>query len=366
MPPKRKPGPASKVGRYESPPPQEQSPGASTSSSSSEEKKKKRAAARPPPQEKSPGGASSSYSSDDSGFLPPPEIVERNPRTAPAQSPEAVAINARRSAASGSDPGVASSSGPGQVRNLNLWPNDDSDEDLNEEDVFDHDNRRTPPPPLIRSSNVQAGVEDNNDTDSEPIDNNCNDRLDDGNGNNVSSKSKQQGRPSGANKSGPGAKRKLADSTDEDDGSPRKSRKKKKPRKMFAAKSSGSINPNARGRGDGTDSAGKSGPKNAPNPKRGTGIPGTRKNFRPGTKALKEIRKFQSTVNLLIPALPFSRLVREVATNVAGTRDLRFQSAAIKALQEASEAFLVGLFEDVSLCAIHAKRVTIMPKEGFY
>ena len=365
MPPKRKPGPASKVGRYESPPPQEQSPGASTSSSSSEEKKKKRAAARPPPQEKSPGGASSSYSSDDSGFLPPPEIVERNPRTAPAQSPEAVAINARRSAASGSDPGVASSSGPGQVRNLNLWPNDDSDEDLNEEDVFDHDNRRTPPPPLIRSSNVQAGVEDNNDTDSEPLDNNSNDRLDDGNGNNVSSKSKQQGRPSGVDKSGPGAKRKLAASTDEDDGSPsRKSRKKKKPRKMFAAKSSGSIQPNARG--DGRASAGKSGPKNAPNSKRGTGISGSRRNFRPGTKALQEIRKFQSTVHLLIPALPFSRLVREVATNVAGTRDLRFQSAAIKALQEASEAFLVGLFEDVSLCAIHAKRVTIMPKEGFY
>ena len=362
MPPKRKPGPASKVGRNESPPPQEQSPGASTSSSSSEEKK--RAAGRPPPQEKSPGGESSSYSSDDSGFLPPPELVERNPRIAiaPAQSPEAVAINARRSAASGSDPGVASSSGPGQVRNLNLWPNDDSDEDLNEEDVFDHDNRRTPPPPLIRSSNVQAGVEDNNDTDSEPLDNNCNDRLDDGNGNNVSSKSKQQGRPSGVDKSGPGAKRKLADSTDEDDGSLRKARKKKKPRKMFAAKSSGSINPNARGRGDGTDSAGKSGPKNAPNTKWGTGIPGTRRKFRPGMKALKEIRKFQSTVNLLIPALPFSRLVREVATNVAGTRDIRFQSAAIKALQEASEAFLVGLFEDVSLCAIHAKRVTIMVK----
>ena len=361
MPPKRKPGPASKVGRYESPPPQEQSPGASTSSSSSEEKKKKRAAARPPPQEKSPGGASSSYSSDDSGFLPPPEIVERNPRTAPAQSPEAVAINARRSAASGSDPGVASSSGPGQVRNLNLWPNDDSDEDLNEEDVFDHDNRRTPPPPLIRSSNVQAGVEDNNDTDSEPLDNNSNDRLDDGNGNNVSSKSKQQGRPSGVDKSGPGAKRKLAASTDEDDGSPsRKSRKKKKPRKMFAAKSSGFLQPKASG--DDRASAGKSGPKNAPNSKRGPGISGSKRNFRPGTKALQEIRKFQRTVHLLIPALPFSRLVREVATNVAGTRDLRFQSAAIKALQEASEAFLVGLFEDVHLCAIHAKRVTIMPK----
>ena len=137
---------------------------------------------------------------------------------------------------------------------------------------------------------------------------------------------------------------------------------------MFAAKSSGSIQPciQPNARGDGKASAGKLGSKNAQNSKRGTGISGSKRNFRPGTKALQEIRKFQRTVHLLIPALPFSRLVREVATNVAGTRDLRFQSAAIKALQEASEAFLVGLFEDVSLCAIHAKRVTIMPKEGFY
>jgi len=43
--------------------------------------------------------------------------------------------------------------------------------------------------------------------------------------------------------------------------------------------------------------------------------------------------------------------------------ELRFQSAAIMALQEAAEAYLVGLFEDSNLCAIHAKRITIMPKD---
>uniref|UniRef100_A0A3Q4AWE9 Histone H3 n=1 Tax=Mola mola TaxID=94237 RepID=A0A3Q4AWE9_MOLML len=64
---------------------------------------------------------------------------------------------------------------------------------------------------------------------------------------------------------------------------------------------------------------------------------------------------------LLIRKLPFQRLVREIAQDFK--TDLRFQSAAIGALQEASEAYLVGLFEDTNLCAIHAKRVTIMPKD---
>ncbi|CAH2021283.1 unnamed protein product [Acanthoscelides obtectus] len=59
--------------------------------------------------------------------------------------------------------------------------------------------------------------------------------------------------------------------------------------------------------------------------------------------------------------LPFQRLVREIAQDFK--TDLRFQSSAVMALQEASEAYLVGLFEDTNLCAIHAKRVTIMPKD---
>jgi histone H3 len=42
---------------------------------------------------------------------------------------------------------------------------------------------------------------------------------------------------------------------------------------------------------------------------------------------------------------------------------VRFQSLALEGLQEAAEAYLVGLFEDTNLCAIHAKRVTICPKD---
>ena len=81
--------------------------------------------------------------------------------------------------------------------------------------------------------------------------------------------------------------------------------------------------------------------------------------YRPGTVALREIRKYQKSTELLIRKLPFQRLVREIAQDFK--TDLRFQSSAVLALQEASEAYLVGLFEDTNLCAIHAKRVTIMP-----
>ena len=83
--------------------------------------------------------------------------------------------------------------------------------------------------------------------------------------------------------------------------------------------------------------------------------------YRPGTVALREIRKFQKSTELLIRKLPFQRLVRQIAHDLKP--DLRFQSAAIGALQEAAEAYIVGLFEDTNLCAIHAKRVTIMPKD---
>jgi histone H3 len=83
--------------------------------------------------------------------------------------------------------------------------------------------------------------------------------------------------------------------------------------------------------------------------------------FRPGTVALREIRKYQKSTELLIRKLPFQRLVREISQEFK--TDLRFQSNAIAALQEAAEAYLVGLFEDTNLCAIHAKRVTIMTKD---
>ena len=81
----------------------------------------------------------------------------------------------------------------------------------------------------------------------------------------------------------------------------------------------------------------------------------------PGTVALHEVRRYQKSTELLIRQPPFQRLVREIAQGF--NTDLRFQSAAIGALQEASEAYLVGLFEDTNLCAIHAKRVTVMPKD---
>ena len=83
--------------------------------------------------------------------------------------------------------------------------------------------------------------------------------------------------------------------------------------------------------------------------------------YRPGTVALREIRKYQKSTELLIRKLPFQRLVREVAQDFKN--DLRFQGSAVMALQEAAEAYLVSLFEDTNLCAIHAKRVTIMPRD---
>ena len=83
--------------------------------------------------------------------------------------------------------------------------------------------------------------------------------------------------------------------------------------------------------------------------------------YRPGTVALREIRKYQRSTELLIRKMPFQRLIKEIAQGLKA--ELRFQSAAVLALQEISEAYLVSLFEDTNLCAIHAKRVTIMPKD---
>ena len=111
---------------------------------------------------------------------------------------------------------------------------------------------------------------------------------------------------------------------------------------------------------------------------------------RPGQKALQEIRVYQRSTELLIRKLPFARLVREVCNDVAGNAEFRWrvprrpsidrararaarrdvdrarprrQASAISALQEATEAHFVQLFEDANLCAIHGKRVTIMVKD---
>lgn len=85
------------------------------------------------------------------------------------------------------------------------------------------------------------------------------------------------------------------------------------------------------------------------------------KRYRPGTVALREIRRYQKTTEFLIRKMPFHRVVREIAQDFK--TDLRFQAAAVAALQESAEAYLVGLFEDTNLAAIHARRVTIMPKD---
>ncbi|KAE9419402.1 hypothetical protein Angca_003326 [Angiostrongylus cantonensis] len=83
--------------------------------------------------------------------------------------------------------------------------------------------------------------------------------------------------------------------------------------------------------------------------------------YRPGTVALREIRRYRKSTELLIRKLPFQRLVREILQY--HNAYLRLQSSAVMALQEAAEAYLVELFEDTNLCAIHAKRVTITPKD---
>ena len=83
--------------------------------------------------------------------------------------------------------------------------------------------------------------------------------------------------------------------------------------------------------------------------------------FRPGTVALREIRRYQKTTELLIRKLPFQRFAREMSWDFM--TDIRFTSSALAALQEATEAYVVGLFEDTNLCCIHAKRVTIQPRD---
>ena len=87
-----------------------------------------------------------------------------------------------------------------------------------------------------------------------------------------------------------------------------------------------------------------------------------KRRMRPGEKALREIRQYQSSTSLLLRRLPFARLVREIQYGMT-RQPYRWQGSAILALQEAAEAHLVGLFEDSNLCAIHGKRVTIMPKD---
>ena len=92
--------------------------------------------------------------------------------------------------------------------------------------------------------------------------------------------------------------------------------------------------------------------------------PKRRKRFHPGTVALREIRKYQKSTQLLIRKLPFRRLVREVMDVCgSGHTALRINGQALEALQDATEAYIVGVFEDTNLCALHANRVTIQPRD---
>ena len=119
---------------------------------------------------------------------------------------------------------------------------------------------------------------------------------------------------------------------------PRISTGGKTPRKQLATKAASKLAPNTRG---------------VKKPHR----------YRPGTVALREIRRYQKSTDLLIRKLPFQRLVREITIDLNLVRGIRFQGSALVAMQEAAEAHIVALFEDANLCAIHARRATVMPKD---
>jgi histone H3 len=91
-----------------------------------------------------------------------------------------------------------------------------------------------------------------------------------------------------------------------------------------------------------------------------------KKLFRPGEKALREIRQYQRSTDHIVRKAPFMRVVREILTDEARhrlVREVRIQSDAVEALHEAAEAFMVSVFEDTNLCARHGNRSTVMPKD---
>ncbi|XAR53975.1 hypothetical protein NMG60_11028940 [Bertholletia excelsa] len=129
----------------------------------------------------------------------------------------------------------------------------------------------------------------------------------------------------------------------------------------------GRHRPASSGRGPSTPaSAGsKSKPsRRSPRISPSSSIPGQKRKFRhrPGTVALREIRHFQKTWHRVIPAAPFIRTVKEISDSVS-SGVTRWTAEALVAIQEAAEDYLIHLFEDAMLCAIHAKRVTLMKKD---
>ena len=117
----------------------------------------------------------------------------------------------------------------------------------------------------------------------------------------------------------------------------------------------------------GMKSAGKKDKKQAPKSKGKAMSQGSQENerkkirFKPGTVVLREIKRYQKTTQLLLPRAPFQRLVREVCKEM--DPDLRFAQSALTALQESTEAYLVGLFEDANMCCVHSKRVTLTKQD---
>eukprot|EP01095_Lingulamoeba_sp_RSL-Kostka_P012070 TRINITY_DN4722_c7_g1_i1.p1 TRINITY_DN4722_c7_g1~~TRINITY_DN4722_c7_g1_i1.p1 ORF type:complete len:215 (-),score=49.41 TRINITY_DN4722_c7_g1_i1:50-694(-) len=92
--------------------------------------------------------------------------------------------------------------------------------------------------------------------------------------------------------------------------------------------------------------------------------PKEKRRFKPTTLAIREIRKYQKSTELLIPRLPFARVVKEISEKFSiNGKSWRFQADAIVALQESAEDYIVRLFQDANLCAMHANRVTLMPKD---
>lgn len=116
---------------------------------------------------------------------------------------------------------------------------------------------------------------------------------------------------------------------------------------------------------DRRSTGGQKGPKRYLLPEQRKALAERKHRFRPGTRALMEIRKYQRSTNLLLRKLPFARLVKEILRDHYARPgvEYRWQATALLALQEAAEAFLVQLFEDANLCAIHAKRVTLMKRD---
>lgn len=106
-----------------------------------------------------------------------------------------------------------------------------------------------------------------------------------------------------------------------------------------------------------------SGGKSKKSKKYSRGMPHAAPRFHPGTVSLREIKRFQKSAELLLPKAPFHRLVRDTVDGVCPGQSFRFQPDALAALQDAAESYLVGLFEDVNLCAIHGGRVTVSPRD---